>query len=97
MSRDNFLEILKFLRFDSKKTRQSRIADKFAFISKIWFLPMENNQNCFRPYETIPIDKQLFPTKAQCRFTQYMPNKPDKFLLLTRIIFCAKLMYDIAF
>lgn len=25
------------------------------------------------------IDEQLFPTKARCKFTQYMPNKPDKF------------------
>ena len=25
------------------------------------------------------IDEQLFPTKVRCRFTQDMPNKPDKF------------------
>ena len=25
------------------------------------------------------IDEQLFPTKSRCRFTQYMPNKSDKF------------------
>ena len=25
------------------------------------------------------MDKQLFPTKARCRFTQFMANKPDKF------------------
>ena len=25
------------------------------------------------------MDEQLFPTKARCRFTQFMPNKPDKF------------------
>ena len=25
------------------------------------------------------MDEQLFPTKARCRFTQYMPNKPHKF------------------
>ena len=25
------------------------------------------------------IDELLFPTKARCRFTQYLPNKPGKF------------------
>ena len=25
------------------------------------------------------MDEQLFPTKAHCRFTQYMANKPYKF------------------
>ena len=25
------------------------------------------------------IDEQLFPTKACCPFTQYLPSKPDKF------------------
>ncbi|GFV56779.1 DDE_Tnp_1_7 domain-containing protein [Trichonephila clavipes] len=29
------------------------------------------------PY--IAIDEQLFPSKARCRSTQYMPSKPDKF------------------
>ncbi|GFY27530.1 piggyBac transposable element-derived protein 4 [Trichonephila clavipes] len=29
------------------------------------------------PY--ITIDEQLFPSEARCRFTQYMPSKPDKF------------------
>lgn len=31
------------------------------------------------PSANISIDEQLFPTKVRCRFTQYMPNKPDKF------------------
>ncbi|KAL2723852.1 LOW QUALITY PROTEIN: piggyBac transposable element-derived protein 4-like [Vespula squamosa] len=34
---------------------------------------------CYKPYENISIDEQLFPTKAQCHFTQYMPNKLHKF------------------
>jgi len=28
---------------------------------------------------SLTVDEQLFPTKARCRFTQFMPNKPDKF------------------
>ncbi|CAD1476173.1 unnamed protein product, partial [Heterotrigona itama] len=27
----------------------------------------------------ITIDKRLFPSKARCRFIQYLPNKSDKF------------------
>ncbi|XP_043486360.1 piggyBac transposable element-derived protein 4-like [Polistes fuscatus] len=48
-------------------------------ISEVWYKFIDNSQNCYKPGPYITIDKQLFPTKARCRFTQYMPNKPDKF------------------
>lgn len=48
-------------------------------VSAIWNIFIENSQNCYKPGESITIDEQLFPTKVRCRFTQYMPNKPDKF------------------
>ncbi len=34
---------------------------------------------CYKPGANTTIDEQLFPTKARCRFIQYMENKPDKF------------------
>ena len=34
---------------------------------------------CYKPGENIIVNKQLFPTKACCRFIQYMANKPYKF------------------
>lgn len=34
---------------------------------------------CYKPGAVITVDEQLFPIKARCRFTQYMPNKPNKF------------------
>ncbi|XP_065651116.1 uncharacterized protein LOC136079310 [Hydra vulgaris] len=40
---------------------------------------VENSQKCYIPEESLTIDEQLFPTKAQCRFTQYMSNESDKF------------------
>jgi len=40
---------------------------------------VENSQKAFVPEESLTIDEQLFPTKARCRFTQYMGSKPDKF------------------
>jgi hypothetical protein len=40
---------------------------------------VENSQKCYIPEESLTVDEQLFPTKSRCKFTQYMPNKPDKF------------------
>ncbi|XP_033319032.1 uncharacterized protein LOC117216437 [Bombus bifarius] len=80
MSRNEFVEILKFIRFDKKDDRSQRLKnDKFALISTVWDKFIENSQNCYKPGANITIDKQLFPTKVRCRFTQYLPNKPDKF------------------
>ena len=80
MSRNAFTEIMRFIRFDQRNQRSHRLqTDKFALISKVWNKFVENSQNCYKPGAYITIDEQLFPTKSRCRFTQYMPNKPDKF------------------
>ena len=34
---------------------------------------------CYKPGGNITVGKQLFPTKARCKFTQYLAKKPDKF------------------
>uniref|UniRef100_A0A1A9US35 DDE_Tnp_1_7 domain-containing protein n=1 Tax=Glossina austeni TaxID=7395 RepID=A0A1A9US35_GLOAU len=46
---------------------------------EVWYKFIENSQNCYKPGAYLAIDEQLFPTKARCRLSQYMPNKPDKF------------------
>jgi hypothetical protein len=80
MSRYNFFEIMRFIRFDIKEQRLERLkVDKFALISNVWDQFIENSQICYKPGAYITVDEQLFPTKARCRFTQYMPNKPFKF------------------
>jgi len=48
-------------------------------VSTVWEKFIENCQNSYNPGQTITINEQLLPTKASCRFTQYLPNKPDKF------------------
>ena len=48
-------------------------------VSEVWDPFMENNKNCYKPGANLTVDEQLFPTKAKCRFTHYMPNKPNKF------------------
>ena len=63
-----------------KDDRSQRLKnDKFALISSVWDKFIENSQNCYKPGANITIDELLFPTKARCRFTQYLPNKPGKF------------------
>ncbi|XP_035221876.1 uncharacterized protein LOC118194783 [Stegodyphus dumicola] len=81
MARDRFRELIKFLRFDKKKpTRYERLqTDKFCFIAEVWKKFIENSITCYKSEPYITIDEQLFLSKARCRFTQYMPSKPDKF------------------
>ena len=42
---------------------------------------MDNHISCYKPKANITTPKQPFPTKARCRLTQYMPKKPDKFVI----------------
>lgn len=80
MTRDRFKDIMRHIRFDEKSTRSTRLTtDKFALFSEIWNSFISNCQQHYMPSENLTIDEQLFPTKARCRFTQYMGNKPDKF------------------
>ena len=80
LSWDEFVEILTFIRFDKKDDKSQRLKnDKFALISSVWDKFIENSQNRYKPGANITIDELLFSTKARCRFTQYLPNKPDKF------------------
>lgn len=80
MSRNCFMEMLRFFRFDNKNERSQRLGkDKYALVSRVWNAFIKNSQNCYKPAANITVDEQLFPTKARCRFTQYMPNKSDKF------------------
>ena len=79
MPRSRYREIMRYLRFDRKEDRRARLFDdKFALVSDVWKGFVENIR-CYKPGPDITVDEQLFPTKARCRFTQYMPNKPDKF------------------
>jgi hypothetical protein len=80
MSRNRFREIKKYIRFDCRTTREDRIKDdKFCMISWVLSRFVQNSQKAYIPEVSLTIDEQLFPTKARCRFTQFMPNKPDKF------------------
>ena len=75
-----FREILRFLCFDLRSTRSTRLqTDKFALVSEVWNKFVENSMSLYKPGINVMIDEKLFPTKAHCRFTRYIPNKLDKF------------------
>jgi hypothetical protein len=80
MPRDRFRDIKKMLRFDRKLTRSSRLAEtKFAAMGEIIDRFQANSQRAYTPEFSLTVDEQLFPCKSRCKYTQYMPNKPDKF------------------
>jgi len=80
MPQNRFRQIKSFIRFDCRSTRSERIKkDKFCMMSWVLSRFVENCQKAFIPDVLLTVDEQLFPTKARCRFTQFMPNKPDKF------------------
>lgn len=80
MTRNRFYEIKRLIRFDNRATRRRRLqGDRFALISEVWYRFVSNCKKSYVPNAYLTIDEQLFPTKARCRFIQFMPNKPDKY------------------
>ena len=47
LSRNDFTEILRFIRFDKRNERSQRLkTNKFALVSTVWDAFIENSQNC---------------------------------------------------
>ena len=80
MSKSRFKEILRFIRFDSQRTRAARlIDDKAAPISVLWEQMNSNLRKYYNPSGEITVDEQLFGYRGKTRFTQYIPSKPAKY------------------
>ncbi|XP_019905285.3 activating transcription factor 7-interacting protein 1 isoform X1 [Esox lucius] len=80
LTRNRFREIMQHLRFDDRETRGQRLeTDKFAAVSDTWNGFVKNCIACYKPGKNLTFVEQLFPTKARCRFSQYMSNRHDKF------------------
>ena len=80
MSRSDFVEVKRFIRFDNKDCQSQRlVTDKFIYICE----PMEALvSNCIKNYRldwSLTVDEQLFPMKNRCPCIVFMLNKPDKF------------------
>lgn len=75
-----FKQLLRFLRFDDRSTRNARYRnDKFAPIRELFTEFQRAILQLYWPNQDITVDEQLFPTKNRCAFLQYMPQKPSKF------------------
>ncbi|KAJ8891525.1 hypothetical protein PR048_004053, partial [Dryococelus australis] len=69
-----------FIRFDIKSPRPEHLEqDKCALVSVIWNRSISKSISSYKPGADITVGEQYFPTKAKCRFTQYVSSKPDKF------------------
>jgi len=80
MSRNRYRELKSMLRFDKKSKRSQRLVDKkFALMGEIIDRFQTNSQRAYSPEFSLTVDEQLFPCKSRCKYTQYMPNKPDKY------------------
>lgn len=80
MSRDRFIAIRTFIRFDDKMTRQiRRETDKLAAIRDIWDKFVENCKKSFVPGGSLTIDEQLVAFRGNCPFRQYIKSKPAKY------------------
>lgn len=76
MTRNRFIQILRFLCFDKQTERPKSLhANKFALIFEPWNRFKNNSRACYK-HQNITVNIQLFPTKARCI---NMPNKPHKF------------------
>ena len=81
MSRDYFLKILKYLRFDDKpnRVRSGPHADKFALIRQVFEHFANQCQKKYTCKFSLTVDEQLMPLKSRCSFVTFMPNMPDKY------------------
>ena len=80
MSRSNFVEVKRFIRFDNKDCRSQRlVTDKFIHIREPMEALVSNCIKNYRPDWSLTVDEQPFSMKSRCPFIVFMPNKPDKF------------------
>lgn len=80
MSRTRFSELMIFMRFDDKGSRDARRAtDKLAAIRDVWDLFVDNCKKCFHPNEHVTIDEQLVAFRGKCPFRQYIKSKPGRY------------------
>ena len=80
ISRNRLKEILRFFRYDKKSSRSEKPqSNKFALLLTVWNRFIKNCIAYYKSGAFLTVDKQLFPSKARCPFTQFMASKPDKY------------------
>lgn len=80
ISEPRFRFFINCLRFDNTETRATRMAtNRFAPISEIWEMFIENCKTKYVPGLNITIDEQLIGFRGRCKFRMFIPSKPDKY------------------
>ncbi|XP_066909085.1 piggyBac transposable element-derived protein 4-like [Halyomorpha halys] len=76
MALKRFEYLLRALRFDDKTCRPD---EKFAPISELWGMFIEECKRWYKPGSYVTIDEQLVGFRGNCPFRMYLPNKPAKY------------------
>ena len=80
MSRNRMQEIMTFLRFDDKNTREERKKeDKLSAVRELYELVVHKFKSNYYPAANLTIDERISPFKGRVGFKVYMPNKPQKY------------------
>jgi len=81
ISRDRFLEVLKYLHFVDNRTLPKRGENGFSKLGKIQPIIGHINECCMKVYNLgreVSIDEAMIPFKGRSTIKQYMPMKPTK-------------------
>lgn len=80
MSLNRFKVIMKFLRFDDKKTRKDRRQrDKLSAFREIWEMFLSRCRMCYSLGPNGTVDEMLVGFRGRCPFRVYMPSKPNRY------------------
>ncbi|XP_062322103.1 piggyBac transposable element-derived protein 4-like [Osmerus eperlanus] len=94
MPRKLFYTYSSMIRFDDRGTRAARRAtDKLAAIREVWDMWVEGLPRLYDPGREVTVDEQLVAFRGRCPFKQYMPSKPAKYGIKSRVMCDAKSSY----
>lgn len=92
-----FKSLLRFIRFDDKKSRSLRRAtDKLAPIRDIFEECNRMLSKYYVPGSLLTVDEQMIGWRGRCPFMQFMPKKPDKYGMKLFWICDAKTAYPLS-
>ena len=80
MSRDRFVSIIRFIRFDDFTTRiERRKLDKLAPFRNVFEKFVAHCKENYLPNSHLTVDEQLVAFRGKCPFRVYMKSKPAKY------------------
>lgn len=79
MTRNRFVFLSSFIRFDDKITRRDRqTTDRLTAIKEIWDMFIENRTRYYTPWQNCTIDEQLLGVGGKFFAKAYINSKPDR-------------------